>query len=604
MIIEVRLLARRILEDFRYGILPGVPADILALIRAFRDGDARQRQTALQKLATREQFDTLQRLIQLEPDPNVRRQLLLQLMENPRAIEKFIEGRGLESLIALVAADRDETWRRTALAQVLFTPAVLQHLAEKGRLDELTKLIEGEQAGDVRRQMLALLFQNGDAVAVLIEKEQLEFVLKMIAREPEKNVRASWLSQMLSTPQSLAQLAAGRRLEKLLEYAKQNLEPAERSSIYQQLAQNPAALTVLLDSRGLDGLIALVTAEPDAVGRGRQLAALMGSPAVRQRLTDQGFPQAALELARKEKDAAARGEYLRVLLLQGGAAYLFRDAESRKGLWQLIRAEQGQAWRGDVVLQMLNMGSPDALLATKDDAEWLLRFARDELSPEQRHQLLQRLAFDGRSLPILVRHGLLDPLLALAKSVQANLRGPLLARLAAGPEGAGHLAAAKQVELLVSLAKDEADADARRGYLSGLFRSQPAMSALVAAGHYEALDSPRAGRKRPGEAGGAIRRLPANRRGPATDRRPQAAEHLGRVRSERTRPGSETRVSAAAAWQSRGRGPADRPGAVRRFVRAGGQGSGPRRLASSCWVRSTPTSASSSGWWNRSGSSR
>ena len=62
------------------------------LIREFRDGDARQRWLVLQKLAIRQRFDTLQRLLQLEGDPDVRRQLLVQLLETPQAIEKFIAG--------------------------------------------------------------------------------------------------------------------------------------------------------------------------------------------------------------------------------------------------------------------------------------------------------------------------------------------------------------------------------------------------------------------------------------------------------------------------------------------------------------------------------
>ena len=170
--VEVRLQAHRILEDFRYGILPDVPVDMQTLIREFRDGDVRQRQFVLQKLAIRQRFDTLQRLLQREGDPDVRRQLLVQLLETPQAIEKFIAGTALESLIGLVGADQDAAWRQATLAQILFTPVVLRRLAEAGRLEELTKLIDGEKDPGRRRELLAALFRNDEAVATLLDADQ------------------------------------------------------------------------------------------------------------------------------------------------------------------------------------------------------------------------------------------------------------------------------------------------------------------------------------------------------------------------------------------------------------------------------------------------
>jgi HEAT repeat protein len=86
---EIRLRAEWILNDFRYGILPGVPEEVNDLIRQFRSGDSEQRLAALQALADRDDFDRLQRLIQLEPDGNIRRMLLVYLMRSSRAIEHF-----------------------------------------------------------------------------------------------------------------------------------------------------------------------------------------------------------------------------------------------------------------------------------------------------------------------------------------------------------------------------------------------------------------------------------------------------------------------------------------------------------------------------------
>ena len=118
---EVRFRVRRILEDFQCGILPGNPADINRLIRTFRDGNDMQRQAALEQLAARDQFAALQHLIRREPIPNKRRQLLLQLMQQPRAVQKLLEGQALPEFLQAVGDDRDEAWRRTVHAQLLFS---------------------------------------------------------------------------------------------------------------------------------------------------------------------------------------------------------------------------------------------------------------------------------------------------------------------------------------------------------------------------------------------------------------------------------------------------------------------------------------------------
>ena len=85
-----------------------MPADVIATIRQFRDGTSEQRLSALQRLADRDRFEAIQRLIRLEADAEVRRQLLVYLMQNPRAVERFFDPDRLEQLVESVGADRDD----------------------------------------------------------------------------------------------------------------------------------------------------------------------------------------------------------------------------------------------------------------------------------------------------------------------------------------------------------------------------------------------------------------------------------------------------------------------------------------------------------------
>ncbi len=209
---ETRERARAILKDFRYGILPGVPDGTVALIRQFRDGNGAERPAAFQRLADRGEFETLTRLIGLEPDASLRRQLLVLLVQNPRAVDKLVDLDHLEKLLAAVAADQDEAWRRTVLAQMLFSEKMLQRLAEKRQLDLVVKVIDRETSAETRRQMLSVLFQNSAAVTSLVEKEQLDLLLKLIQKEPEKRIRGPWIQQILANPETVARLAGDERL--------------------------------------------------------------------------------------------------------------------------------------------------------------------------------------------------------------------------------------------------------------------------------------------------------------------------------------------------------------------------------------------------------
>ena len=94
---------------------------------------------------------------------------------------------------------------------------------------------------------------------------------------------------------------------------------------------------------------------------------------------------------------------------------------------------------------------------------------------------------NARVADILIRHDCFDELLGIAKQFPANRRGLLLASLATSPAMVNRLAETRRLSLLLELAKEEKDEDARRNYLQQLFGNQQLMIALVNIGHYDAL---------------------------------------------------------------------------------------------------------------------
>jgi len=412
---EVAYRARRILNDFRYGIFPGLPEQTLATIRLFRSGDRGQRVQALEQLAQQQQAATLRRLFKLEPVADVRRQLL-------------------DKLVQLLPSE-----------------------VKAGQMDRLT------------------------------------LVLDLIADEPERGVRSQSLARLLSQPQAVNLLAGSNRLEAVFKLAEGDLDAEARKQILQRLLQSPAALESMLADGGIDRLLALAAMESDPPARGQLLAAVITSAAVEKYVGEEKIASLAIDLARRQEDPAARGNYLNTVLWSPFGHKMLQDGKTRAAFWALVKerwqekVESVPDWRVEVTLSLLSKAGADELLPQAEDSQWLLRFAGESLAGGEQTRLLERLASDYYVTRALIRHAQLESLLTLIRDLPADRRGPLLSRLVASAEVSQALASADRIEVLVSLAEQESDAEARGAYLAALFRNRHAMTELVDRGFYDAL---------------------------------------------------------------------------------------------------------------------
>lgn len=483
---ETRLRARRILDDFKFGIVPGAPEEIVTQLRNYRDGDEAVRAAAFDRLVERAQYDVAERLLKLENDAELQRNLMLQMFGRESAVAHFLKKQRLEELIASFEGQRDKVWRQTVLSQMMFSELAVQWLTDNDQLDRLVKVIEGEAAAEARRTQLSMLFDNPGSIAALVSKGQLDFLLKLAAREPDEKVRAGWMGQIVSAPNVLEKFVKDKGLDKLLEFIEKNIAADARSEFYQRLYQNPTAVTALLEKIGFDGLVAAINKVGTGTERGELLALLMAQWPIRQHLREDRFPQIAIELAQKEKDPAARGQYLQTLLMHTGY-YLLRDNRSRRALLDLVKAADGQDWRAEVIVRLLQSSSGEPLFRTKEEALWLLTIAEKEMTEGQRQQLLENMSWNQTLLTALVRHDAMERVVTLAKSLPVGSRGSVLARVAGSHYALPHWKGKNQLVRLVEFADEEKDEDCRRSYLTSLFVNGNAMQALIGAGFFDRL---------------------------------------------------------------------------------------------------------------------
>lgn len=488
---EVRLRCHAILDDFRYGILPDTPDEINALIRHFRDGGPEGRVASLQKLAQREAFGKLERLLALESDAGSWRDLLVLLLRDPRAVEHYLPVAKLERLVAATGAAQDAAWRQAVLAQLLFSEGLLRRLSERGDLEVLVKVVDAEPSDAARREMLSKLFQNPAAIASLLADGQLEFVLRLIGKEPRQQVRGQWIGQMLGMSEAMRELAESEDLPRFLAFARESVEPDQRAAILQRVLQHPLVVQAILNKRGVEGLVAAASAETDPAGRGRLLAALAASQPVRQALTQQSQRDLLLKLAREQQHPEARNEYMKTVM-QAAWSVLFGNAASRQELWKMIRAEPAATpqfprdWRGEAVYRVLTMSPAEESLRDDEQMQWVLRFLHDQVTEEQRVRILEQLISNYRTQRVLGGAQYFEPLVALLRKLPATNRGDLLGRLVC-LRNATPPAGSADTEQIVQLARKEQDAGARRAYLQRVFHDHATMASLLAAGLYDRL---------------------------------------------------------------------------------------------------------------------
>jgi tetratricopeptide (TPR) repeat protein len=489
---EIRTRARRILDDFQFGILPNVPEDVHRVLRQFRDGDANQREAALRALAEQDDFERIRRLLPLEPDDDRRRALLMSLLHSPRAVEHFQQIERLRELVALVGVNQDAEWRQTTLVMMLFSESMIRSLAERDKLPVLTEVVRSEPSAEVRRGMLSKLFQHGSAVVLLTGQDRWAWVAEMLELEPQVQVRGRWMLQIAELRLAIKGLADRGQLHRFLDLVRENAEAEQHAAIVQRAMQHPEAIQAVVTKSGVAGLIGVTTAVADPKSRGKLLADIAVSEGVRQALNQDGQRELVFRLAAVREPAAMHNEYMKSLLPSRYCATLLADPDGRRAFRDLIDSEPPEAdlalsdWRGEAVFRLLPQFVRDASFPEDMELDWLLGFLEDRVTGEQRLRILQRLLVDYRLQKVLDIDRHFDGLVALIKRTPDDQRGRLLSRLIVVTT-VNRLAEEGRIGHLIALARDEAVVQARYDYLRTLFSRQDAMTVLIARGHYGEL---------------------------------------------------------------------------------------------------------------------
>jgi len=142
---EVRLRARSVLEQFKYGIYPATPAEDVALILRFREGGVRERADVLKELADRGAIDTVLRLLAIDGDK------YLQAAVRPKLVG-YLELHGKTSDMPRLAAESPSPKLREEIVRIF-----LSRYERKEDFASIARLGTSTASLDVRRAVGAWL---------------------------------------------------------------------------------------------------------------------------------------------------------------------------------------------------------------------------------------------------------------------------------------------------------------------------------------------------------------------------------------------------------------------------------------------------------------
>ncbi|MBC8354298.1 MAG: hypothetical protein H8E66_20075 [Planctomycetes bacterium] len=480
---ETRVRATRLVRDIEYGILPGTDVTTKRLTRGFRDGLPNERLAAFQSLVELERIEILERLIRLEADPLVRRQLLAQLFQSKNIVDRFIERDRIDALIAAVGADQNTQWRRSVTILLMFSPTMLARLAERGSLGTLLQMIREETDARARNAMLVAIFRT-PGVGFVLAQNELTFVLDTLRAEPDRNIRGELLREIFSNTQAAQAIVANKQLDGILNFSREHTSAASQQKLIERMLASGPVVESLLKDGGVDRVIALVAKEPDSVMRGRLLGATISSSAVRTFLQRNGLSDLAIKLAKDETNEAARHEFLQALLHDTSFVYSLNNEATVGELWQLIKADKNVGWRAQALIVLLQSHRSNALLKDKDEAVWILKLASDDAAGPVREDILRFLLPNVQAQRVLIANGYFDTMLSLARHLPLRSRGEILANFLSGSGVGEHLVAKQKLELFIEVPNEETDAGVKQLCLQGIFRNGIAMTALLEAGHY------------------------------------------------------------------------------------------------------------------------
>ena len=437
---ETRRIAKKILRDFEFGILPNVPLPQRKLLADFRDGDATVRSKVLSTLCRQEAFDLINRLLRAEPEPNL---LWAQLKGSPDLTKKLVKDKGLGWLI-----DR----MRGAAKGVLF-------------------------------EFVQALYSDAQYRKALVEQELIPDLIALYNEFPVE--QRTFVIAILRCQDVFASLAQEGRASRLLTYAVEEADPVDGRKIGKALAMiGPVAKQLLAENR-LDDLVELASKEPDPVEQARVTATLCGNPDIVAELIRSKQTPLLLSFQREDWTDIQRLEFARLLVLSPAAIRYCIESGNLDSLVQLAKRSKPSNERTRLILVML--GSSNTIDSLIDANEFLGLFDIVCETDSVLSSFCAGLLNNNKAIDVLLKHDRVDDVLRLIAE-DSNIHSKLKAvRGIASSRMIDTLSERNEIHRLYDLIGQEDDVQHQRMLFSGLASLRRLDGPQAQAGNLSAL---------------------------------------------------------------------------------------------------------------------
>jgi tetratricopeptide (TPR) repeat protein len=166
---EVRFRARAVLEQFKYGIFATTPAEDVALIRRFREGDVKEQADALKKLADRGTIVAVLRLLAIDANRQ------LQASVRPKLVGYLEQFGETWDMVRLATEAPTETLRKDIIR------IVLTRYEKKENFGAIVRLGTQHESPEVRRVIRTWIEQSSPRfMPVLMDQGEFATVERLL----------------------------------------------------------------------------------------------------------------------------------------------------------------------------------------------------------------------------------------------------------------------------------------------------------------------------------------------------------------------------------------------------------------------------------------
>ncbi|KAA1260457.1 hypothetical protein LF1_29970 [Rubripirellula obstinata] len=352
---EARIRARRILRDFRYGVLPDTPPSVRAKIIAFRDGDPAKQAEAFGDLCADGSTEVLERLISLQPNSEQRQRWIRVMFRGGVIVKHYDDVAKVDALLDRTGDNQSKQWRVQTRAIVLFSPSFLVTLNKASKLDTLKTIVAETSVGQRDLYLDAMINGNG-SLQTLVQIAGTEFVFGMLDQSNTQPLRDRAVLRLASNQAVMKVIVEVDGFSAFASRIKTLGSPGVIPTAIASALRQTSVIAAIHQQTGWDGLIAAADHVNDPKLRATVMGRILSDPVALQSLQTKDQWSKIVGYAKSQPTGEIQDAYLMALMQSKLFSNQSDDAEYQAyfEVWEMAATSSNAALQRLAIARIAN----------------------------------------------------------------------------------------------------------------------------------------------------------------------------------------------------------------------------------------------------------